>query len=84
MVYSLTYRRPPSSKGSISGCEKPGSYDGSLESGSTGNISRGIPDALSFNRIIEGGTCPVSCIHMSSLSASHTDPVSSPALFATS
>lgn len=59
MVYSLTYRRPASSKGSVIS-EKPSSYDGSIDSGSTGSVSRGIPDALSFNRIIDGGTCPVS------------------------
>lgn len=58
MVYSLTYRRPASSKGSIAS-EKPSSYNGSMDSGSTESVSRGIPDALSFNRIIEGGTCPV-------------------------
>lgn len=29
-------------------------------SGSSGGMSFGIPDALSFDRIITGGTCPVS------------------------
>jgi len=54
MVYNLTYRRPVSSN-----TEKPGSYDGSIESDSSGIVIHGIPDALSFNRIIKGGTCPV-------------------------
>ena len=58
MVYSLTYRRPASSKGSVVS-DMPSSYDPSVESGSTGSGSRGIPDALSFNRIIDGATCPV-------------------------
>lgn len=61
MVYSLTYRRPPhvdSSRASING-EKARSIGGSMRSGSSG-MSLGIPDALSFDRIINGGTCPVS------------------------
>lgn len=66
MVYSLTYRRP----GHIS---RPGSMDGasvtsetkqrsireSVHSSNSG-LSRGIPEALSFDRIIAGGVCPVS------------------------
>lgn len=62
MVYSLTYRRPAyvdcpvSSSWSIE--ERIKSVDGSVKSGSTG-MSGGIPDALSFDRIISGGTCPV-------------------------
>ncbi len=59
MVYSLTYRRPFSSKASVSGGEIHVSYDASIESDSSGSVSRGIPNALSFNHIIEGGTCPV-------------------------
>jgi len=59
MVYSLAYRRPVSSKSSITGSEKHGSNDDSIDLGSSGSVSHGIPDALSFNRIIEGGTCPV-------------------------
>ncbi|KAI9813553.1 MAG: hypothetical protein M1832_006284 [Thelocarpon impressellum] len=58
MVYSLTYRRPAhvaSSNSSIS--EKTQSIHGSLESGNSG-MSHGIPDALSFDKIIAGGTCP--------------------------
>lgn len=57
MVYSLTYRRPShvtSSGDSINGEEKPESYT----SGSSG-VSAGIPDALSFDNIINNGTCPV-------------------------
>ena len=59
MVYSITYRRPAyitsSSSASITSEEK----HGSISSGSTG-LPSGIPDALSFDRIISGGTCPVS------------------------
>jgi hypothetical protein len=61
MVYSLTYRRPShvasSSRGSLSGSEKTKSINESITSG-TSNSSHGIPDALSFDRIISGGTCP--------------------------
>ena len=32
----------------------------SQASGGSGGMSFGIPDALSFDRIITGGTCPVS------------------------
>lgn len=64
MVYSLQYRRPerverPSSRESISGERKQMSIDESIKSGSSG-MSHGIPEALSFDRIISGGTCPVS------------------------
>jgi hypothetical protein len=57
MVYSLTYRRPSrvtSSAASINGQDKPESYT----SGSSGSTA-GIPDALSFDNIINNGTCPV-------------------------
>ncbi|MCJ1469917.1 hypothetical protein MMC07_008561 [Pseudocyphellaria aurata] len=60
MVYSLTYRRPPhvsSSNASTIGDEKIRSMGGSVHSGSSGT-SFGIPNALSFDRIIAGGTCP--------------------------
>ena len=43
----------------MSGEEKQKSIAESISSASSG-MSHGIPDALSFNRIIEGGTCPVS------------------------
>lgn len=57
MVYSLTYRRPAhvnSSTASLAGEQKPESQT----SGSSGN-SAGIPEALSFDNIINNGTCPV-------------------------
>ncbi|CAI6339526.1 unnamed protein product [Periconia digitata] len=62
MVYSLGYRRPervqrPSSSDSISGASKQKSIDASIHSYSSG-MSHGIPEALSFDRIISGGTCP--------------------------
>ncbi|KAK5174884.1 uncharacterized protein LTR77_000020 [Saxophila tyrrhenica] len=60
MVYSLTYRRPShvsSSGDSLSGEEKQKSVNESLSSGSSG-MSHGIPEALSFDRIMSGGTCP--------------------------
>ncbi|MCJ1348222.1 hypothetical protein MMC31_006453 [Peltigera leucophlebia] len=58
MVYSLTYRRPPhvaSSNASVNGEEKTRSIGGASQSS---GMSYGIPDALSFDRIISGGTCP--------------------------
>ncbi|CAD0109323.1 unnamed protein product [Aureobasidium uvarum] len=60
MVYSLGYRRPSRvSDGSsfTSANEKRLSGDGSYHSGTSGSI-KGIPEALSFDRIIAGGTCP--------------------------
>lgn len=65
MVYSLNYRRPPHvsanspNRDSINGAVKQQSTDGSLESGNSG-MSNGIPEALSFDRILAGGVCPVS------------------------
>lgn len=59
MVYSLTYRRPAhvaSSNASVNGEEKTKSIGGASQSS---GMSYGIPDALSFDRIISGGTCPV-------------------------
>ena len=67
MVYSLTYRRPPhvdSSRSSLNGSEKTRSLGGSTID-SDGAVSFGIPDALSFDRIISGGTCPVSINYFS-------------------
>ena len=61
MVYSLTYRRPPhvdSAQASVYGDEKTKSV-GETSIDSQGSAF-GIPDALSFDRIIAGGTCPVS------------------------
>jgi len=60
MVYSLAYRRPPhvsSSRASLNGSEKPASVGESFRSNSTA-CHIGIPDALSFDRVISGGTCP--------------------------
>ncbi|KAL5412192.1 hypothetical protein PMIN04_009941 [Paraphaeosphaeria minitans] len=63
MVYPIRYRRPvhvsrvDSSRGSLSGTDKQKSIDESVKSGSSG-MSHGIPEALSFDRIISAGTCP--------------------------
>ncbi|KAK5012068.1 hypothetical protein LTR16_004960, partial [Cryomyces antarcticus] len=61
MVYTLAYRRPSyvsaSSRDSMSGDEKQKSINDSIHSGSSG-MSCGIPDALSFDRIVAGGVCP--------------------------
>ncbi len=63
MVYSLSYRRPPhvdSTQASVIGDEKAKSIgESTVDSVGTG-MSMGIPEALSFDRIIGGGTCPVS------------------------
>ena len=64
MVYSINYRRPAyvdSARASFQGDEKPKSIGGSTlnSQGSAGPI-QGIPEALSFDRIMAGGTCPVS------------------------
>lgn len=64
MVYNLTYRRPErvspaSSAASFTGETKQRSIHESTHSGSSG-MSHGIPEALSFDRIIAGGVCPVS------------------------
>lgn len=66
MVYPLTYRRPErvlpaSSAASVSGEHKQQSIHESVHSGSSG-MSHGIPEALSFDRIIAGGVCPVSAV----------------------
>lgn len=65
----LTYTRPKhvdqqssrnsvasSDRNSFSDAEKT---DGSIKSGSSG-YSSSIPDSLTFDKIINGGTCPVS------------------------
>ncbi|KAK3614936.1 hypothetical protein LTR56_026916 [Elasticomyces elasticus] len=62
MVYSLSYRRPSrqtssSSSESLNGDEKQKSINDSITSGSS-YMSNGIPEALSFDRIISGGVCP--------------------------
>jgi len=61
MVLSLNYKRPAyvttSSRTSFES-EKP------TESiNSNTSSTHGIPDALSFDKIINGGTCPVSPLH---------------------
>ena len=61
MVYSLTYRRPPhvdNDRLSYASGENTRSLNESNISGIS-NSSLGIPDALSFDRVISGGTCPV-------------------------
>lgn len=57
MVLSLTYRRPARvSRDSVNT-----GRSGAAESTNSGlSCPFGIPDALSFDRIINGGTCPVS------------------------
>ncbi|KAL1304723.1 hypothetical protein AAFC00_003670 [Neodothiora populina] len=62
MPYPINYRRPPhvhdeSIRNSISGAAKQDSIQESVESGNSG-MSNGIPEALSFDRIIAGGVCP--------------------------
>lgn len=64
MVYSLKYRRPShasrtSVKDSLSGEAKQASINESVQSDRSA-MSNGIPEALSFDRIIAGGVCPVS------------------------
>lgn len=63
MVYSLAYRRPAYVEPEIyasrqSGSEKEGKEE-SVRSGRSGKNS-GIPAALAFDKIIDGGTCAVS------------------------
>jgi len=64
MVYSLTYRRPTyrpnSGRSSVISLEEYENSRDSLKSGYSGGLSAGIPDALSFDKIVNGGTCPVS------------------------
>nr|POE59053.1 hypothetical protein CFP56_24323 [Quercus suber] len=74
MVYSLAYRRPPqvaidypptssspaSSRPSVEEIRR--SIDESIKSTSSSCMSQGIPQALSFDRIVSGGTCPVGYI----------------------
>ncbi|KAL9004197.1 MAG: hypothetical protein Q9188_002970 [Gyalolechia gomerana] len=62
MVYNLTYRRPPrvdSKRGSVASGQTGPSIGGStLGDSQDVSINYGIPEALSFDRIIDGGTCP--------------------------
>jgi len=57
MVLSLSYRRPAHVSRDSINSENSGGAE-SQTSGSS--CPYGIPDALSFDRIINGGTCPVS------------------------
>lgn len=69
----LTYRRPvyvsktssareSTSDVSDSGDEKQSNTSSSLRSGSSGKL-QGIPESLTFDKIINGGTCPVGWPH---------------------
>lgn len=61
---SLTYRRPgyvdkEEFRQRETSTEFDDKRDASMESGRSG-ASSGIPDALTFDKIMNGGTCPVS------------------------
>ncbi|KAI4244321.1 MAG: hypothetical protein L6R40_003047 [Gallowayella cf. fulva] len=62
MVYSLAYRRPPHvgpRRTSTASRESGPSIGGStLNDSQDASINYGIPEPLSFDRIIDGGTCP--------------------------
>ena len=63
MVYSLSYRRPAhvdSNRSSFVDEKRKSIGSSTLDSENSSTVSFGIPDALSFDRIITGGTCPVS------------------------
>jgi hypothetical protein len=57
MTVPFTYRRPVSSSPSTSDNADKVSIDESVSSGKSGSI-RGIPEQLSFDRVMNGGTCP--------------------------
>lgn len=63
MVYSLAYRRPayvaPEIYASRQTENEKGGKEESVRSGRSGKNS-GIPAALAFDKIVEGGTCAVS------------------------
>lgn len=65
MGVPLTYTRPklvaPSNTSSRSSRESltESKYDGSVKSGNSGSSYSGIPDSLAFDKIVNGGTCPV-------------------------
>lgn len=62
MVYKLSYRRPSynaSNRNSLTGEEKERSINESIASMGS-SMSNGIPEALSFDRVVAGGACPVS------------------------
>ncbi len=61
---SLTYRRPafvdkPEFAASQASLHNDGVSTKSLQTVQSGETAGGIPLALSFDRIMEGGTCPV-------------------------
>lgn len=78
MVHSLAYRRPPqvstSSSTSLTDDEMTRSINESIISSKSSCVSHGIPAALSFDRIVSGGTCPVQSFQSVVLSAA--DPPS--------
>lgn len=89
----LNYRRPAlvrdngqSSSTSSASSNNSGARTGSADSMTSGT-SAGIPNALSFNRIMDGGTCPVS-LGNHAVSSPTTSPLSnnrhSPVQFVTS
>lgn len=60
MVYNISYRRPARhsmSNDSLSTEGKAKSISDTISSGYSG-MSSGIPEALSFDRILDGGVCP--------------------------
>lgn len=58
MVYSITYRRPAHVSSASSVHSEKSANAESITSRSS--CPYGVPEALSFDRIISGGTCPVS------------------------
>jgi len=58
MVLALSYRRPSHVTSSSTSLSSGDEKAGSINSGSTDSVT-GIPDALSFDRVIAGGVCPV-------------------------
>lgn len=64
-LLSLTYTRPkrvdqpPTSRSSSDPFSETEKSDSSVRSDRSG-YSAGIPDSLSFDKIVNGGTCPVS------------------------
>lgn len=64
MGVPLTYTRPKhvassnrSSRESLAESQKS---EGSVKSGNSGSSYSGIPESLAFDKIVNGGTCPVS------------------------
>lgn len=57
----LTYTRPKHVSQQSFGSSAPRTSTESDESGQSG-CSNGIPSSLAFDRIIQGGTCPVSIL----------------------